>query len=313
MNSYNSKIQEIVNEAIKVLIEDHSTVENRVSAASLLGSLAEFSGVHPLCQALNNTNASVRISAAEALGHLCSRIKNFDAVVHLCQSLQDPVPEVVCHASIALGKIGDHSAVNILHEMLKCKSDIILSLVSAVEMISSRDSLVALTRYKVEIEYLQAALEKTIKKIQVENHYTDNDSIESLVRKISKGVDIMAEQPARTFHIQGNYIEKVEDGYHEHNYAPQANLKETEQLTQLLQKLRTSNPNATEDILLRGFQTMPQNNPKNWQNWQNILGLIFVGGVEGIKIVCPPAGIPIEVGRKLYDIYDRNRKQLPGA
>jgi hypothetical protein len=126
----------------------------------------------------------------------------------------------------------------------------------------------------------------------------------------------MADQPARIFHIQGNYIEKVEGGYHEHNYAPQANLKETEQLTRLLQKLRTSNPNATEeqifDILLRGFQTMPQNNPQNWQSWQDILGLIFVGGIEGIKILEPLAAIPIEVGRKLYDIYDRNRKQLPG-
>jgi hypothetical protein len=125
----------------------------------------------------------------------------------------------------------------------------------------------------------------------------------------------MADQPARTFHVH-NYIEKVEGGYHEHNYAPQSNLKETEQLNQLLQKLRTSNPNATEeqifDILLRGFQTMPQNNPQNWQSWQNILGLIFVGGIEGIKILEPLAGIPIEVGRKLYDIYDRNRKQLPG-
>jgi hypothetical protein len=144
-------------------------------------------------------------------------------------------------------------------------------------------------------------------------------TIVTTVDMIDKRTKQMADQPARIFnlHDKAQYFEKVEGGYHEHNYAPQANLKETEQLTQLLQKLRTSNPNATEeqifDILLRGFQTMPQNNPQNWQSWQNILGLIFVGGVEGIKIVCPPAGIPIEVGRKLYDIYDRNRKQLPGA
>jgi hypothetical protein len=149
------------------------------------------------------------------------------------------------------------------------------------------------------------------------NQQATLDTIATAVSKIDQRIEKMPDQPARTFHIQGNYIEKVEGGYHEHNYAPQVNLKETEQLTQLLQKLRTHNPNATEeqifDILLRGFQTMPQNNPQNWQNWQNILGLIFVGGIEGIKIWQPLAGIPIEVGRKLYDIYDRNRKQLPGA
>ena len=123
-------------------------------------------------------------------------------------------------------------------------------------------------------------------------------------------------EPSRTFHIQGNYIEKVEGGYHEHNYAPQANLKETEQLTQLRQKLRQQHPNATDaelfEILLNGFQTMPQKNPQNWQSWQNILSILFAGGVEGVKLVCPPAGIPIEIFKRLYDIYQKNQKQLPG-
>jgi HEAT repeat protein len=128
---------------------------------------------------------------------------------------------------------------------------------------------------------------------------------------------IKMSEPSRTFNIQGNYIEKVEGGYHEHNYAPQANLKETEQLTQVLQKLRQQHPNATDaelfEILLNGFTTMPQQNPKNWQSWQNIFSVLFSGGVEGIKIVCPPAGIPIEVGKRLYDIYQKNPKQLPGT
>jgi hypothetical protein len=79
----------------------------------------------------------------------------------------------------------------------------------------------------------------------------------------------------------------------------------------------TKYPDKTDaeifDILLNGFSNMSQNNPQTWQRWQDIFNLLFAGGVEGIKIVCPPAGIPIEVGRKLYDIYDRNRKQLPGA
>lgn len=101
-----------------------------------------------------------------------------------------------------------------------------------------------------------------------------------------------------------------------HNYAPQANLKETEQLTQVLQQLRQQNPNATDaelfEILLNGFQTMPQKNPQNWQSWQNILSILFAGGVESIKLICPPAGIPIEVGKRLYDIYQKNQKQLPG-
>ena len=117
-------------------------------------------------------------------------------------------------------------------------------------------------------------------------------------------------QKVQVFEQVDQYIEN------NHNYAPQANLKETEQLTQFLQKLRQQHPNATDaelfEILLNGFQTMPQKNPQNWQSWQNILSILFAGGVEGIKSVCPPAGIPIEVGKCLYDIYQKNPKQLPG-
>ena len=117
-------------------------------------------------------------------------------------------------------------------------------------------------------------------------------------------------QKVQVFEQVDQYIEN------NHNYAPQANLKETEQLTQVLQKLRQQHPNATDaelfKILLNGFQNMPQKNPQNWQSWQNILSIIFAGGVEGIEIVCPPAGIPIKVGKCLYDIYQKNPKKLPG-
>jgi energy-coupling factor transporter ATP-binding protein EcfA2 len=144
------------------------------------------------------------------------------------------------------------------------------------------------------------------------------DRIATMAEQISTIAQRMKQmpEPSRTFHIQGNYIEKVEGGYHEHNYAPQANLKETEQLTQVLQKLRQQHPNATDaelfEILLNVFTTMPQQNPKNWQSWQNFFSVLFAGGVEGIKIWQPFAGIPIEVGKRLYDIYQKNQQQLPG-
>ena len=40
--------------------------------------------------------------------------------------------------------------------------------------------------------------------------------------------------------------------------------------------------------------------------------VIFAGAVEGTKIVAPVAGIPIELLKQLYGIYDRHRRQLPG-
>ena len=89
----------------------------------------------------------------------------------------------------------------------------------------------------------------------------------------------------------------------------------TQQLTKLIEKLREKYPDKTDsetfDILLNGFITMPQTNPQNWQRWQDLLSVFFAGSVEATKFLVPVAGIPIEVLKQLYTVYDRNRKQLP--
>lgn len=111
--------------------------------------------------------------------------------------------------------------------------------------------------------------------------------------------------------IQGDQI-----GIQTHNYAPAPNTEVTQQLTNLLTQLRAKYSTKTDaeifEILVNGFATMPQKNPENWQRWQDILSVIFSGGVEATKILVPVAGIPIEILKRLYEIYDRNRKQLPG-
>lgn len=103
----------------------------------------------------------------------------------------------------------------------------------------------------------------------------------------------------------------------QHNYAPEPRTEATQQIAQLLTKLRTQYPNKPDaeifEILLNGFARMPQNNPQNWQRWQDVFSILFAGGVEATKVLVPIAGIPIEVLKRLYEIYDRNRKQLPGT
>jgi hypothetical protein len=103
----------------------------------------------------------------------------------------------------------------------------------------------------------------------------------------------------------------------QHNYAPEAKAAANQQLAQVLTKLREKYPNKTDaevfEILLNGFATMPQKNPQNWQRWQDSFSIIFAGVVEAAKISVPIAGIPIEVLKRLYEIYDRNRQPLPEA
>lgn len=101
------------------------------------------------------------------------------------------------------------------------------------------------------------------------------------------------------------------------NASPPQDKEATTAISSLLNNLRQKYPNVADDeiygILLRGFQAMPQRNPQNWKRWQDILSVFFSGGIEAAKVLVPVAGIPIEVLKRLYEIYDRNRKQIPGG
>ena len=57
---------------------------------------------------------------------------------------------------------------------------------------------------------------------------------------------------------------------------------------------------------------MQQTNPQKWRKWVDLFSVVFAGGLEAVKVVAPILGIPIEVGKRLYEMSDRNRKQLPG-
>ncbi len=103
----------------------------------------------------------------------------------------------------------------------------------------------------------------------------------------------------------------------QHNYVPNPKQTDAEQQLQtVVTKLRQNYPNATDaqlfQRLIEGFEAMPRQNPQNWQRWQDIFSILFAGGMEATKLLVPVAGIPIEVSRKLYEIYERDRKQLPG-
>lgn len=102
---------------------------------------------------------------------------------------------------------------------------------------------------------------------------------------------------------------------HQHVTAPESQQDAAEQIQALLAQLRQKYPNATDEqlfqVLLQGFDTMPQRNPQNWQRWRDVLSVFFAGGIEASKVLLPEVGIPIEVGKRLYEIYDRHKKQLP--
>ena len=90
----------------------------------------------------------------------------------------------------------------------------------------------------------------------------------------------------------------------------------TRAVSDLLEDIRQRHPQASDDEILemieKGFVTMRQTNLQKWRKWVDVFSVVFAGGLEAVKVVAPPLGIPIEVGKRLYEISDRNRKQLAG-
>jgi len=88
-------------------------------------------------------------------------------------------------------------------------------------------------------------------------------------------------------------------------------------IADLWQDIRHRHPHASDTeivtIIDNGLTTMRQTNPQKWQGWIDLFSVGFAGGVEAVKLAVPPLGIPIEVTKQLYEIWERNRKQLPNG
>jgi HEAT repeats len=78
-----------------------------------------------------------------------------------------------------------------------------------------------------------------------------------------------------------------------------------------IKKILVNYPKATNtevaEIIDSEFTQIQSNNPQRWQKWMDIFSVAFAGGSESVKILAPAIGIPIEVMKRLYEIYQRNR------
>jgi HEAT repeats len=78
-----------------------------------------------------------------------------------------------------------------------------------------------------------------------------------------------------------------------------------------IKKILANYPKVTNveaaEIIDTEFIQIQSNNPQRWQKWMDIFSVAFAGGTESVKILAPAIGIPIEVMKRLYEIYQRNR------
>lgn len=210
--------------------------------------------------------------------------ENLQAIVKiLCKLLRNSEEPIIrAKAALSLGKLGIESAIPELDRAASTDPDIQVRL-------SAIDALLLIA--KPELAILMTEPSKNQNTFHINQVGSiNNDEV----------------------NVQGDMV-----GF-QYNYTfPEPKQAEAvSQVSRVIQDIRQQNPQASEtetiDIIERGLTTMHQENPQKWRRWVDILSVVFVGGVEAIKIVAPALGIPIEIAKRLYEIYDRNRNQLPG-
>jgi HEAT repeat protein len=87
---------------------------------------------------------------------------------------------------------------------------------------------------------------------------------------------------------------------------PEQNLADAVQkIEALLTQLAQTCPTTTESQQ----QTFTQKFLKLIESAPNLVKVLLAGGIEGLKILCPPAGIPIEMARSLYEVVQQRNNQ----
>ncbi|MEG3435999.1 hypothetical protein V0288_02610 [Pannus brasiliensis CCIBt3594] len=90
----------------------------------------------------------------------------------------------------------------------------------------------------------------------------------------------------------------------QHNYAPPQNLAESaREIQELLAQLSRTYPTDTDTEKEIFVAQVNEEVKKN----SRLRSILLVGGIELLKILCPPLGIPIEMGRKWLETARENQ------
>ncbi|HBE16396.1 MAG TPA: hypothetical protein DEG17_17810 [Cyanobacteria bacterium UBA11149] len=277
-----------------------------------LGKIGDESVIPDLIYILKTSNLDSTGTAIKILGKMQSE----PAIPYFFDILEND-PYLRSRNDIA-GILGDFQR--------ECVAHILPNLLALIPTESGQDALGAISGIQENCQFYNYEIfTARLPPVVSPQQLTENQVLNEL-QQINQGVQKMSETPKQDFtgatfsgHVnfapnQGSQdVTKIGT---QNNYATDPKITEAlKNITQLLEKLHQQNPQASDieilDILTKGFQTMPQNNPKQWQSWKNLLSILYAGGMEAVKMFLPAAGIPIEVGRRLYEIHKHNQ-QLPG-
>ncbi|MEH1849289.1 MAG: HEAT repeat domain-containing protein, partial [Nostoc sp.] len=313
-----------VSALIKALQDEDSSV--RRSAADALGEIGNEAAVSALIKALQDENSFVRWRAADAL----EKIGNEAAVSALIKALQDEDSSVRRSAADALGEIGNEAAVSALIKALQ-DEDFFVRWRAAEALGKIAGSEVLHYIWELQLKTPSGDKSNVISKIQERckfyNHeifysvlneeINNTDPLTNSINTLNKTLIIMSETPKNDFtgatfgNITGSITGNIEsDNINtQNNYASTKDIVNLETvLEQLLEKMEQDKPTVinAQPIVAQAVESHPvlknrqaieqviKNNPTLKVRLQRA---VIAAGIETVKILFAPAGIPIEAIR----------------
>jgi HEAT repeat protein len=250
---------------------------------------------------LHNNNKYIREIVIKEL----AKTDNCIAVNILISVLKHKDLQLVHQAASILGKKKSEAAIPGLSKLLKNQKFLQLN-----NGENSLNALNALEKTQQHLKYYKPIPKTTISE-STPQKYDLAAVIEHYLKEINQGLVKMSEQSQNPKYSFGNSesIQIIEQNHGQvigkNIEANKQSLVEAEkEITELLNQLSQNYPITTEyekKAFVNQFNQEIKTNSR-------IKNIILVGGIELIKMICPPLGIPIEMGRKWLETAEKNRE-----
>jgi HEAT repeat protein len=261
-------------------------------AAESLGKIGTEAAIKELLPAFKDINPSVRRSAILGLEKTQTEKATTKLLEHLLlEQLTDEDSYVHQEAAYILGKIASPEIIPTLTELLRERGE--TDLLDTISRIQSRCQF-----YNYDIAQSPPSAVRE----------TANFCLSTL------GVTIMTDKQPIVNFTQYNPTIGVNNAAEGSNIKFKQNVKNvTEQdlaeaaqkIQALLNQLAQTYPPTTEPQK----QTFIQKFLERLESTPDLIKVLLAGGIEGLKILCPPAGIPVEMARNLYEVVQKRHTQ----
>ena len=231
---------------------------------------------------LKHSDAQMRKQAAESFGKMGN--ESIIAIPGLLKALEDSDEYVRMSAAEALGKIGSETAIpGLLKALEDSNKDVRRKAAEALGNIGS-----------------ETAIPLLCQALEAENDLDVQSSIMDaivLINNLTSETPMSENTQGSKYNIvQPQNVQIIEQGDGIiHNYATPQNLAEAAQEIQQLISQITQTYSTNTEIEKQTFVAQVDAEIKKNSRLRSIL---IPGGIELIKVLCPPLGIPVEMGKK---------------